>query len=95
MLTMSIDQKKEYLKSYRFAKLEQTIVEEELMELELSRSAPSHLLYSSPHNKSHKDYSQYLSLLDDQILLLQHKRLETIQRYCNIICSPPSFDHLL
>lgn len=83
--TLSIEKKKEYLRSYWNCKLEQEILENEIKEFQTSQSAPHHFIESIPGSRFQKDYSDYICALEEKIRKLQRQREQVIQQYEDIV----------
>ena len=78
------EQKKEYLKSYQYAKRREKRIEEEIYRLRMDKMFPSLVYDDMPHGTAQKDLSDYAALLDEQIRELKEERLERVRIYTDI-----------
>lgn len=83
---MTIEEKKEYLKSYRRAKAEARAIEESIMELRTNKMYPSIGEQDGmPHGSGGSDLSGYAARLDELERRLQAKKWECINLYHQIV----------
>lgn len=81
--TLSLEQKKEYLRSYLNLKRSIPVLEEEICELQQLYDLPEHkqIYRADCHNSPD---CEHLKLLNDQIKTLQQKYYNAIQAYTDI-----------
>lgn len=81
----SIDQKKQYLKSYRSTLWDIHLLEDEIHMFQSLSNAPSYIIHPVYGTQAFTDYTSYRTQIDTQIIRLQAKRLESIRYYQEIL----------
>lgn len=82
---ISIDQKKQYLKSYRSTLWNIQLLEDEIQMFQSFSNTPSYIIHPVCGTQAFTDYTSYRTQIDTQITLLQAKRLESIRYYQEIL----------
>lgn len=82
---ISIDQKKQYLKSYRSTLWNIQLLEDEIQMFQSFSNTPSYIIHPVYGTQTFTDYTSYRTQIDTQITLLQAKRLESIRYYRKIL----------
>ena len=82
---ISIDQKKQYLKSYRSTLWNIQLLEDEIQMFQSFSNTPSYIIHPVYGTQTFTDYTSYRTQIDTQITRLQAKRLESIQYYQEIL----------
>ena len=82
---ISIDQKKQYLKSYRSTLWNIQLLEDEIQMFQSFSNTPSYIIHPVYGTQTFTDYTSYRTQIDTQITLLQAKRLESIRYYQEIL----------
>ena len=75
----SIDQKKQYLKSYRSTLWDIQLLEDEIHMFQSLSNTPSYIIHPVQGTQAFTDYTSYRTQIDTQIIQLQAKRLEILQ----------------
>lgn len=78
------EKKKEYLRKYRSSKRREKGILEEIQRLRMDKMFPSVVFDDMPHAHDHKDLSDYVILIDEQIQNLKDERLERAKIYTDI-----------
>ena len=81
----SIDQKKQYLKSYRSTLWNIQLLEDEIQMFQSFSNTPSYIIHPVCGTQAFTDYTSYRTQIDTQIARLQAKRLESIRYYQKIL----------
>lgn len=81
----SIDQKKQYLKSYRSTLWDIHLLEDEIHMFQSLSNTPSYIIHPVYGTQTFTDYTSYRTQIDTQIIRLQAKRLESIRYYQEIL----------
>lgn len=81
---MTIEEKKEYLKSYLLYTKAAKRIEEEIEQLRLNKMFPSAIIDDMPHGSSQKDMSDYMAKLDELEQKLIKARYDKITLYTKI-----------
>ena len=71
----SIDQKKQYLKSYRSTLWDIQLLEDEIHMFQSLSNTPSYIIHPVQGTQAFSDYTSYRTQIDTQIIRLQAKRL--------------------
>lgn len=82
---ISIDQKKQYLKSYRSTLWNIQLLEDEIQMFQSFSNTPSYIIHPVYGTQTFTDYTSYRTQIDTQITRLQAKRLESIRYYQEIL----------
>ncbi len=82
---ISIDQKKQYLKSYRSTLWNIQLLEDEIHMFQSFSNTPSYIIHPVYGTQAFIDYTSYRTQIDTQIARLQAKRLESIRYYQEIL----------
>lgn len=82
---ISIDQKKQYLKSYRSTLWNIQLPEDEIQMFQSFSNTPSYIIHPVYGTQTFTDYTSYRTQIDTQITRLQAKRLESIRYYQEIL----------
>ena len=82
---ISIDQKKQYLKSYRSTLWNIQLLEDEIQMFQSFSNTPSYIIHPVYGTQTFTDYTSYRTQIDTQIARLQAKRLESIRYYQKIL----------
>lgn len=82
---ISIDQKKQYLKSYRSTLWNIQLLEDEIHMFQSFSNTPSYIIHPVCGTQAFTDYTSYRTQIDTQITRLQAKRLESIRYYQEIL----------
>ena len=82
---ISIDQKKQYLKSYRSTLWNIQLLEDEIQMFQSFSNTPSYIIHPVCGTQAFTDYTSYRTQIDTQIARLQAKRLESIRYYQEIL----------
>ena len=82
---ISIDQKKQYLKSYRSTLWNIQLLEDEIQMFQSFSNTPSYIIHPVYGTQTFTDYTSYRTQIDTQITRLQAKRLESIRYYRKIL----------
>lgn len=82
---ISIDQKKQYLKSYRSTLWNIQLLEDEIHMFQSFSNTPSYIIHPVCGTQAFTDYTSYHTQIDTQIARLQAKRLESIRYYRKIL----------
>lgn len=82
---ISIDQKKQYLKSYRSTLWNIQLLEDEIHMFQSFSNTPSYIIHPVCGTQAFTDYTSYRTQIDTQIARLQAKRLESIRYYQEIL----------
>lgn len=81
----SIDQKKQYLKSYRSTLWDIHLLEDEIHMFQSLSNTPSCIIHPVHGTQAFTDYTSYRAQIDTQIIRLQAKRLESVRYYREIL----------
>ena len=81
---LSIDQKKQYLKSYRSTLWDIQLLEDEIHMFQSLSNTPSYIIHPVQGTQAFTVYTSYRTQIDTQIIQLQAKRLESIGYYQEI-----------
>lgn len=81
----SIDQKKQYLKSYRSTLWNIRLLEDEIHMFQSLSNTPSYIIHPVHGTQAFTDYTSYRAQIDTQIIRLQAMRLESIRYYQEIL----------
>lgn len=81
----SIDQKKQYLKSYRSTLWDIQLLEDEIHMFQSLSNTPSYIIHPVQGTQAFSDYTSYRAQIDTQIIRLQAKRLESVRYYQEIL----------
>ena len=82
---ISIDQKKQYLKSYRSTLWNIQLLEDEIHMFQSFSNTLSYIIHPVCGTQAFTDYTSYRTQIDTQIARLQAKRLESIRYYRKIL----------
>lgn len=82
---ISIDQKKQYLKSYRSTLWNIQLLEDEIHMFQSFSNTPSYIIHPVCGTQASTDYTSYRTQIDTQIARLQAKRLASIRYYRKIL----------